>query len=73
MILGKSCKLVPVLLMNAVLYGHRFPLHRYAIAGLVTSGVSACMLLHPRSDDTRTRRPQARQANRLAVALGSGF
>ncbi|KAJ3328590.1 UDP-galactose transporter [Blyttiomyces sp. JEL0837] len=47
MILGKSCKLVPVMLMNLLLYRKRFPIHKYFIVGLITTGVSAFMLLHP--------------------------
>ncbi|KAJ1555042.1 UDP-galactose transporter [Cladochytrium tenue] len=69
MILGKSCKLVPVLLMNAVLYGRRFPLHRYAIAALVTAGVSAFMLLHPRSDDARARDDRKRAERTVLQSL----
>ncbi|KAJ1542043.1 UDP-galactose transporter, partial [Cladochytrium tenue] len=69
MILGKSCKLVPVLLMNALLYGRHFPLHRYAIAGRVTSGVSAFMLLHPRSDDTRARDDRKRAERTVLQSL----
>ena len=46
MILGKSCKLVPVMLMNVLLYGRKYPAYKYASVGLITAGVSAFFLLH---------------------------
>ncbi|KAI8375771.1 UAA transporter [Choanephora cucurbitarum] len=49
MILGKSCKLVPVLIMNVLVYRHRFALHKYICVGLVTLGVSLFMLYQPSS------------------------
>ncbi|KAJ1968648.1 UDP-galactose transporter [Dimargaris xerosporica] len=51
--LTKSCKLVPVILMNVVLYRRRFPLHKYATVILVTAGVSGFMLLQPVSSGKR--------------------
>lgn len=47
MILGKSCKLVPVMLMNVVLYRRRFPAYKYVCVLLITAGVSLFMLWHP--------------------------
>lgn len=44
MILGKSCKLVPVMLMNVVVYRRHFPLYKYVCVALVTTGVSMFML-----------------------------
>ncbi|KAI8391694.1 UAA transporter [Radiomyces spectabilis] len=46
MILGKSCKLVPVMLMNMLVYRRRFPLHKHVCVGLITAGVSMFMLYH---------------------------
>ncbi|KAH7910842.1 UDP-galactose transporter [Hygrophoropsis aurantiaca] len=43
MVLGKSCKLVPVLLMNVLLYRRRFAPHKYAVVGMVTLGISVFM------------------------------
>ncbi|KAJ3119243.1 UDP-galactose transporter [Nowakowskiella sp. JEL0407] len=40
MILGKSCKLVPVLLMNLLFYRRSFPLSKYLLVALITAGVS---------------------------------
>lgn len=47
MILGKSCKLVPVLLMNVLVYRRKFALHKYICVALVTMGVSMFMLYQP--------------------------
>ncbi|KAI9010658.1 UAA transporter family-domain-containing protein [Hyaloraphidium curvatum] len=47
MILGKSCKLVPVMVMGWVLYRKRFPLSKYLAVGLITFGVSVFMLMDP--------------------------
>lgn len=44
LLLGKSCKLVPVVLMNVVLYQKRYPFYKYLSVGLVTLGVSWFML-----------------------------
>lgn len=47
LLLGKSCKLVPVMLMNVLLYRRKFPLHKYALVGLVTVGIWAFMAFKP--------------------------
>ncbi|KAK0553111.1 UDP-galactose transporter [Tilletia horrida] len=44
MILGKSCKLVPVLLMNLLLYRRKIAGYKYAVVALVTLGISLFML-----------------------------
>ncbi|KAK0533733.1 UDP-galactose transporter [Tilletia horrida] len=44
MILGKSCKLVPVLLMNLLLYRRKIAGYKYAVVALVTLGISIFML-----------------------------
>jgi UDP-galactose transporter B1 len=46
-ILGKSCKLVPVMLMNIILYRRKFALHKYLVVGTVTAGISLFMLCAP--------------------------
>ena len=46
-ILGKSCKLVPVMLMNIILYRRKFALHKYVVVGTVTLGISLFMLYAP--------------------------
>ncbi|KAI7906744.1 UAA transporter [Cokeromyces recurvatus] len=47
MILGKSCKLIPVLIMNVLVYRRKFPLYKYICILLVTLGVSMFMLYQP--------------------------
>jgi UDP-galactose transporter B1 len=44
MVLGKSCKLVPVMLMNVVLYRRRFARHKYVVVALVTAGITLFMV-----------------------------
>ncbi|KAJ3342728.1 UDP-galactose transporter [Gonapodya sp. JEL0774] len=46
-ILGKSCKLVPVILMGWLLYGKTYPFSKVAGVALITTGVSLFMLLQP--------------------------
>lgn len=43
MVLGKSCKLVPVMLMNFVMYRRRFAPHKYIVVAMVTIGISVFM------------------------------
>lgn len=47
MILGKSCKLVPVMLMNFLVYRRRFEWYKYLTVGLITAGVSGFMMFEP--------------------------
>jgi len=47
MILGKSCKLVPVVVMNFLLYKKKYPWNKYVTVVLVTVGVSLFTLLQP--------------------------
>jgi UDP-galactose transporter B1 len=44
MILGKSCKLVPVMIMNIILYRRKFAIHKYIVVAMVTVGISLFML-----------------------------
>ena len=46
-ILGKSCKLVPVMLMNILLYRRKFAIHKYVVVATVTLGISLFMLYAP--------------------------
>ncbi|KAL8281428.1 hypothetical protein RQP46_006112 [Phenoliferia psychrophenolica] len=43
LLLGKSCKLVPVMMMNIILYRRRFPPHKYLLVAMVTAGIWAFM------------------------------
>ena len=40
MVLGKSCKLVPVMIMNVLLYRRKFAPHKYLVVGMVTLGIT---------------------------------
>ncbi|KAG0212780.1 UDP-galactose transporter [Mortierella sp. GBA30] len=54
MILTKSCKLIPVMFMNILLYRRKFPTYKYICVALVTLGVSGFMLLAP-VDEHKTK------------------
>ncbi|KAF9267560.1 UDP-galactose transporter [Marasmius fiardii PR-910] len=43
MVLGKSCKLVPVMIMNFLLYKRRFAPHKYLVVFMVTTGITIFM------------------------------
>jgi len=43
MVLGKSCKLVPVMIMNVLLYRRRFAPHKYLVVFMVTTGITLFM------------------------------
>jgi solute carrier family 35 (UDP-galactose transporter), member B1 len=53
-VLGKSCKLIPVMMMNIILYRKKFPLYKYFVVCLITAGVSSFMLLQPISEKKKT-------------------
>ena len=50
MILAKSCKLLPVIVMSFVLYRRVFEWYKYASVLLISLGVSLFTLWHPQSD-----------------------
>lgn len=43
MVLAKSCKLVPVMLMNVLLYRRKFAPYKYIVVALVTIGITSFM------------------------------
>ncbi|EJU03217.1 UAA transporter, partial [Dacryopinax primogenitus] len=43
MVLAKSCKLVPVMIMNVLLYRRKFALHKYVVVAMVTLGIGMFM------------------------------
>ncbi|PPR00433.1 hypothetical protein CVT24_004494 [Panaeolus cyanescens] len=43
MVLGKSCKLVPVMIMNVLLYRRKFAKHKYIVVAMVTAGITIFM------------------------------
>ncbi|KAJ3018186.1 UDP-galactose transporter [Thoreauomyces humboldtii] len=68
-ILGKSCKLVPVLLMNFIIYRRTFPASQYLVVVLITAGVSAFMLLHKQEGDHGGKANNTRSAYGLGLLL----
>ncbi|PIA19233.1 UAA transporter [Coemansia reversa NRRL 1564] len=44
MTLAKTCKMVPVMFMNKILYRRHYPSYKYAVVAMITTGVSAFML-----------------------------
>ncbi|KAI8809334.1 UAA transporter [Cladochytrium replicatum] len=60
-ILGKSCKLIPVMLMNLLLYRRKFPLYKYAIVAMITVGVSLFTLFN----EEERQHSKGRQSNSL--------
>jgi UDP-galactose transporter B1 len=43
MVLGKSCKLVPVMIANVFLYRRKFAAYKYLVVAMVTSGITMFM------------------------------
>jgi UDP-galactose transporter B1 len=43
MVLGKSCKLVPVMIMNVLMYRRKFAPHKYLVVFMVTIGITIFM------------------------------
>jgi UDP-galactose transporter B1 len=58
-ILGKSCKLVPVMIMNIILYRRKFALHKYIVVATVTLGISMFMLYAPASGHGKSKKGAA--------------
>ncbi|BFZ63826.1 UDP-galactose transporter [Saitoella coloradoensis] len=70
LILGKSCKLLPVMALHLTLYRRRFPLHKYLVVALVTSGVLAFTHFSPsRSSSKGASSSSAYGLGLLAVNL----
>lgn len=55
MILAKSCKLVPVMLMNILLYRRRFASHKYFVVLMVTIGISVFTLANPSMSSKKSK------------------
>ncbi|TPX33885.1 hypothetical protein SmJEL517_g03334 [Synchytrium microbalum] len=52
-ILGKSCKLVPVMVAGIVLHRKSFAWYKYVVVALITAGVSGFMLLHDQENTSK--------------------
>ncbi|MBW0527766.1 hypothetical protein O181_067481 [Austropuccinia psidii MF-1] len=66
MILGKSCKLVPVMMMNIILYRRKFAFHKYIVVLMVTIGISMFMLF---ADHGSKAKKGAQQSSLFGLTL----
>ncbi len=51
-VLGKSCKLLPLVLLNSLIYRNRFDTYKYITVLLITVGVAGFMLFDHRASDS---------------------
>jgi len=58
MVLAKSCKLVPVMVMNVVLYRRAFARHKYIVVALVTVGITMFMGFGEKGDKKHSAKGQ---------------
>lgn len=54
-ILGKSCKLLPVMALGVIIYGRKFPPHKYAVVFMVTAGVAIFALYNPHAGGKKSK------------------
>ncbi|KAF9219246.1 UDP-galactose transporter, partial [Gyrodon lividus] len=73
MVLGKSCKLVPVMLMNVVLYRRRFARHKYLVVALVTTGISVFMFFGNEKPSKATSNGNAESQSQYAQFIGIAY
>lgn len=67
--LAKSCKLVPVLVMNVVLYRRKFAAYKYAVVGLVTLGIWLFMAFAPAKAGKKAKGPESSSLIGLLLCL----
>lgn len=67
--LAKSCKLVPVLIMNVLLYRRKFPGYKYGVVALVTIGISVFMLFNAESEKKRSSKGPGKGDSLVGVGL----
>ncbi|EST05080.1 UAA transporter [Kalmanozyma brasiliensis GHG001] len=67
--LAKSCKLVPVLVMNVVLYRRKFAAYKYAVVGLVTLGIWLFMAFAPAKPGKKANGPESSSVIGLLLCL----
>jgi UDP-galactose transporter B1 len=70
MVLGKSCKLIPVMIMNVILYRRRFAPHKYLVVFMVTTGIT--LFMHFGNDNKKSKHnsaqiPQSSYANLIGI------
>ncbi|KAJ7254319.1 UAA transporter [Mycena haematopus] len=67
MVLGKSCKLVPVMLMNLLLYRRRFAPHKYLVVLMVTVGITIFMGLGDSKHGGKAKAAPPPNANLIGI------
>ncbi|EPQ26879.1 uncharacterized protein PFL1_05514 [Pseudozyma flocculosa PF-1] len=68
--LAKSCKLVPVLIMNVVLYRRKFAPYKYVVVSLVTAGIYLFMAFAPaKAGGKKAKGPESSSLLGLALCL----
>ena len=67
MVLGKSCKLVPVMLVSWLVYRRRFERRKVVTVALITAGVAGFMFFEPRRAAAGASRPLG--SSLLGIAL----
>jgi len=73
MTLAKSCKLVPVMLVQVVFYRKRFPLYKYISVLMITVGVSSFFMAKPGKDSNHATNSLLGVVYVLANLLLDGF
>lgn len=70
-ILAKSCKLLPVMALHLTVFRKRYPLYKYAVVALVTTGVAIFTLHHPssRSKKSSSQTDLHKRNNLLGLTL----
>lgn len=69
MIIGKSCKLLPAMLMNILIYRKRFPFSKYLTVLLVTLGVAGFMIFEKGSKTSASSSSMSHSENLFGIGL----
>ena len=74
MVLAKSCKLVPVMLMNVVLYRRKFAPYKYLVVALVTIGITSFMFFgKEKKGHKNSGGPSKAAVSAWAQLIGMGY
>lgn len=74
MVLAKSCKLVPVMLMNVLLYRRKFAPYKYLVVALVTIGITSFMFFgKEKKGHKNSGGPTKAAVNAWAQLIGMGY
>lgn len=70
MVLGKSCKLVPVMIMNVLLYRRRFAPHKYLVVFMVTTGITVFMGVGDKKSSHTPKKANVSEVHPYANLIG---